>query len=207
MYNILFRQSLDASSLLAISTFIFIKSLFNKPYNRQQTWISNKIKANHNITAQKVRLIGNDGKQLGVFNLGEAIQKAQGTGLDLVQITEKVEPPICKIIDYGKYLYQIQKKEKKQKAQKNAGLKNIRLGFNISPHDLETRAKTAEKFLKKGCKVQVEMQLRGRERALSAFSEEKIKHFLEILNKSVVVKIERELKRQPRGLTMIIAKQ
>lgn len=165
-----------------------------------------RIFINNQIRADKVRVIGPDGKQLGIFNLQEAIQKAKETGLDLIKITNKVEPPVCKIMDYGKYLYQQSKKERKQKATKTGELKNVRLSFNISEHDMETRARAAEKFLKKGYKVRIELVLRGREKALSDFAKQKLNKFLEILQKSSPIKIERELKRERRGLTMIITK-
>ncbi|MDI6883076.1 MAG: translation initiation factor IF-3 [Patescibacteria group bacterium] len=164
-----------------------------------------RIFINEQIRADKVRLIGEDGKQLGIFNLPEALQKAREKGLDLIKVTEKIQPPVCKIMDYGKYLYRLQKRERK--SQKKAGeLKNIRLGFNIAEHDLETRARAAEKFLKKGDKVRLELILRGREKGLADFGKEKIKRFLEILRKTVPLKIERPLKREARGLTMIITK-
>ena len=162
---------------------------------------------NNQIRADKVRVIDPDGKQLGIFNLQEAIQKAKETGLDLILITRKVQPPICKIMDYGKYLYRESKKERKQKATKAGELKNVRLSFNISEHDLQTRVRATEKFLKKGYRVRVEMVLRGREKALSDFSKQKINHFLEVLKETVPIKVERELKREGRGLTMIIAKE
>jgi translation initiation factor IF-3 len=162
---------------------------------------------NNQIRAEKVRVIDESGKQLGIISLQEALRLARERNLDLVQVTEKVEPPVCKIIDYGKYLYRLQKKEKTAKIKKGSELKGIRLGFNISPHDLEIRAKLAEKFLKKGDKVRIEMILRGREKGLSRFAERKIHQFLEILESIIPIKIEKELKRESRGFTMIISKQ
>lgn len=138
--------------------------------------------------------------------LTEALRTVREHGLDLIQITEKVIPPVCKIGDYGKYLYQQKKREKLAKP-KVSELKGIRLTFKISEHDLETRARQAEKFLKKGNKVRIEMKLRGREKALQGFAKEKIKKFLEILEKSIPIKIERELQKKPRGLIMIISKK
>lgn len=166
-----------------------------------------RVFANNQIRAQNVRLIDKDNKQLGIFSLQEAIEKARQYGLDLIQVTEKVEPPVCKIMEYGKYLYHLRKKERKAHQKREGELKNIRLGFNISQHDLETRVKAAEKFLKKGYKIRLEMQLRGREKALSNFAQEKIRQFLELLERTTPFKIERELKREFRGLTMLIAKQ
>ena len=92
-----------------------------------------------------MRLIDETGKQIGILPLAEALKMAQEKNLDMIQITEKVEPPICKIGDYGKYLYAEQKKERKEKVSGKTGeIKGIRLGFNIGIHDLETRAKQAE---------------------------------------------------------------
>jgi len=138
--------------------------------------------------------------------LFQALQIAKERKLDLIQVTEKVMPPVCKLGDFGKYLYQQQKKERSTKHQKGGRIKGIRLSFGISEHDLEVRAKIAEKFLKEGDKVRIEMQLRGREKAHQDFAKEKIKKFLEILDKLIPIKIERDLKREMRGLTMIISK-
>ena len=144
---------------------------------------------------------------MGIVNLEEALRTAQERNLDLIQVTEKVEPAVCKIMDYGKYLYWLRKKEKSSNIKGGGELKGIRLGFNISPHDLETRARQTEKFLKKGDRVRVEMILRGREKGLSEFAKNKINQFLEVLEKLTPIKIERELKREARGFTMIITKQ
>ncbi len=153
-------------------------------------------------------MIDETGEQKGVIALGEALQMAQERGLDLIQVTDKVDPPVCKIADHGKYLYSLRKKEKKANSkQKVSELKVIRLTFNISQHDMETRAKQAEKFLKKGDKVRIELKLRGREKALKQFAEEKINKYLEVLRNLIPVKIEQELKKLPRGLTMIVVKE
>ncbi len=161
---------------------------------------------NNQIRAREVKLINEAGKQAGVISLQEALRIAKERNLDLIQVTEKIDPPVCKIMDYGKYLYWLQKKEKMAKGSKGSELKGLRLGFNISPHDLETRARQAEKFLQKGDKIRIEMVLRGREKALGDFAKGKINQFLEILEKLVPIKIERELKREMRGFTMIITK-
>lgn len=141
------------------------------------------------------------------MSLEEALQIAKERNLDLIQVSEKAVPVICKIMDYGKYQYLLQKKEKQAKLKRADVIKGVRLRFNISFHDLETKAKLAEKFLEKGDKVKVELLLKGREKAFSELAKEKINHFLEILGRAIPFKIERELKKEPRGLTMIIAKQ
>ena len=151
-------------------------------------------------------MIDETGEQLGVLPIEKAVEMAEERGLDLIQVTEKVDPPVCKIIDHGKYLYALKKKERKTKAHHVGELKGIRLTFSISEHDLQTRARQAEKFLKKGDKIRIEMKLRGREKAHQDFAREKIKKFIDLLQQTIPVKIERDLKKQPRGLTMIIAK-
>ena len=174
--------------------------MFKKRYTRYYK----KPLINHQIRAKKVRLIDAAGKQIGVIALEEAIKKAKENGLDLIQVTEKVCPPVCKILDYGKYLY---KEEKKKKSSRKGGeIKGIRLRFNIAEHDVETRIRQTEKFLKQGNKVKIEMNLRGRERALQNFAKDKIAQFLKKLEEKIPYKIERELKKEPRGLTIIISK-
>jgi translation initiation factor IF-3 len=159
---------------------------------------------NNQIREEKVRVIDETGKNLGILDLKEALQIAKERNLDLIQVTEKVTPPVCKIGDYGKYLYWLQKKKKGKKEK--GELKGIRLGFNISEHDLEIKAQQAEKFLKKGNKIRLEIILRGREKSLENFAREKINHFLKTLGQSMPIKVERELKKEARGLTMIISK-
>ena len=167
-----------------------------------------RIPINNFIRAKEIRVIDETGKQLGVMNIFNAIDLAKSKGLDLIQVTEKVVPPICKIADYGKYLYSLQKKEKKIKANtKESKLKEIQLGFNISPHDIEIRAKRAEKFLKDGDKVKVGLTLKGREKAMGGFAKKKMEFFIEEVNKLIEIKIEREIKREIRGFTMIISKK
>lgn len=167
----------------------------------------NKILINNFIRAKEVRVISETGEQLGVMNIFGAIDLAKSKGLDLIQVTEKVEPPVCKIANYGRYLYQQSKKEKKMAKPRGGELKEIRLTFNISPHDMETRATQAKKFLNEGDKVKINMSLRGREKAMGQFATEKVKLFLENLNSLIPIKTERELKREPRGFTMIVSKQ
>ena len=179
-----------------------LKKRFPKQNQRKRIFANEQIWT----PSGKVRLTDEKGEQLGIFSLQDALQKAKESGLDLIKITEKVDPPVCKIIDYGKYLYRQSKKEKKTNIQKGGELKNIRLSFNISPHDLETRAKAAEKFLKKGNKVRMEMVLRGREKWLSDFSRGKVNQFISSLSKLIPINIERELKRESRGLTMIVSR-
>jgi len=140
--------------------------------------------------------------------LAQALEMAKAKGMDLIQVTEKVEPPVCKIGDYGKYLYSLQKKERKiSLGAKGGEVKSIRLTFNISDNDIDTRAIASEKFLKKGDKVKVDLPLRGRQKGLTNVGEQRIQKFLELLGQKIEIKIEKPLKREPKGLSMIIAKK
>lgn len=150
-----------------------------------------------------MRLIDESDHQVGVVSLKEALEMAWAKHLDLVQVTDKVEPPVVRITDYGKYLYALQKKEKNVRTSE---VKGIRLTYNISPHDMETRAAQAKKFLEKGDKVKIELRLRGREKAFGNLSRDKVNQFLEILGKSIPYKIDKELKREMGGFNMIISK-
>lgn len=167
----------------------------------------NKPLINQQIRAREVRMVDEDGTQLGIVPTNEAIKMANERNLDLIQVTEKVVPPVCKIGDYGKYLYSLKKKEKKVKP-KGGELKNIRLSFNISDNDLRTRAKSAEKFLRDKEKVRIELILRGRQKGLEEVGREKIKKLLEVIESAgIEIKVEKELKKEPRGFTMIISKK
>jgi translation initiation factor IF-3 len=161
---------------------------------------------NNQIRAQKIRFIDETGKQMGIIPLTEALEIAKERNLDLIQVTEKVEPPVCKLGDYGKYSYLKEKKEKTTHKQKGGELKGIRISFNISSHDMETRIKLAKKFLDQGNRIRIELPLKGREKAHGDFAKEKINKFLENLKESMSIKIEKELKREPRGFTIIISK-
>lgn len=165
----------------------------------------NKILINNFIRAKEVRVIDEQQKQLGVMNIFQAIDLAKSKELDLIQVTEKVEPPVCRIGNYGKYLYSLQKKEKKIKPR-GGDLKELRLTYNISPHDMETRAKQAEKFLKEGDKVKVSLVLKGRQKAFGYLAKDKIQFFLNVINGLIPIKTERELKKEPRGFATIISK-
>jgi translation initiation factor IF-3 len=165
-----------------------------------------KILINNQIKAEKIRFIDEAGKQIGIISLKEALQIAKERNLDLIQVTEKIEPPVCKLGDYGKYSYLKDKKEKAIHKQKSSELKGIRISFNISLHDMEIRAKLAKNFLNKGDRVKVELPLRGREKALGDVAREKMNKFLEILKEFIPIKIEKELKREQRGFAIIILK-
>lgn len=122
------------------------------------------MRINREIRADKVRVITEDGKQLGVLFLRDAIAEAEKSGLDLVEISPNAKPPVCKITDYGKLKYQKTKKEKKsKKAQHQIKVKEIKLRPNIDRHDLNTKLKKIKGFLEKGYKVRLTCMFKGRE--------------------------------------------
>ena len=177
---------------------MFNKRPFFRKFNRRPV-----IKANEYIRATQIQLIDETGKNLGITETAKGLEMAQERGLDLVEISSKTDPPICKIIDKGKYQYIQEKKEKKQKAkQKTADLKEIRIGYTTSLHDSEIKAKQIEGFLKDGHKVKIEIRLRGRERAFGQMAKEKLEKFLELI--SVEYKREEETKKSSFGLNTII---
>ena len=125
---------------------------------------------NEQIRDKEVRLISEEGEQLGIVSVKEAMKLAKEANLDLVKIAPSAKPPVCKIIDYGKYKYEMTRKEKEaRKKQKVTEVKEIRLSPNIDSNDLNTKANMARKFLKKGDKVKVTLRFRGREMAHTFF--------------------------------------
>ncbi len=138
--------------------------------------MSQKIpKKNDEITAREVRVVGSDGEMLGVMLIKEAVFKARSEGLDLLEISPNVEPPVCKILDFGKYKYDIKKKEADAKhKQHKVEQKEIKMTPNIGEHDYQTKFKRIMEFITDGHRVSVIVQLRGRERG----SPEKAKEFV-----------------------------
>lgn len=160
-------------------------------------------RANEQIRVPQVRVIDAEGKNLGILDIAKALELAREKELDLVEISANANPPVCKITDYGKYQYAQEKKERKQKVkQKKSDLKGIRIGFTISPHDLEIKARQTEKFLKDGHKVRIDMRLKGREKAHRDLAEEKIKKFLEIISTEFAK--EEGIKKSPTGFSVTI---
>ncbi len=134
-------------------------------YYRRYKAIS-ELMINEQIRDKEIRLIGSDGEQLGIMSAKEAMKLAKEAELDLVKIAPTAKPPVCKIIDYGKYRYELARKEKEaKKKQKTIDIKEVRLSPNIDTNDLNTKVNQARKFLAKGDKVKVTLRFRGRELA------------------------------------------
>ena len=122
------------------------------------------MRINEEIRAREVRVIANGGEQLGIMSSRDALKLALENHLDLVEIAPTAKPPVCRIMDYGKYRFEMAKREKEaKKNQKTIELKEIRLSLNIDTHDFNTKLKHAEKFIKQGNKVKVSIRFRGRE--------------------------------------------
>jgi len=141
-----------------------------------------QIQVNSQIRDKEVRLIDVDGTMLGIMSAREAQMKAYERDLDLVKISPNANPPVCKIMDYGKYLYELSKKEKEaKKKQASISVKEIRLSSKIEEHDFAFKAKNAIKFLKDGDKVKVSIRFRGREMQYTSMAYDVIDRFAEMI--------------------------
>lgn len=175
-----------------------IRRPFQKPEKDDGTRI------NDAITAKQIRLIDENGEMLGVFGVKQAIEKAAAAGLDLVEISPNAEPPVCKILDYGKYKYEQQKKANEaKKKQKTVDVKEIKLRPAIGDHDYEVKLKAAKKFIENGDKLKVTLRFRGREMAHMQLG-------LDVLNRmkddlAGLAKVDQEPKPEGRQVMMMMS--
>ncbi|MCC2231585.1 translation initiation factor IF-3 [Hominifimenecus microfluidus] len=161
---------------------------------------------NGKIGDREIRLIGSQGEQIGVMNSKEALRMAREEELDLVLIAPNANPPVCKIIDYGKYRYEMARKEKEaKKKQKVIEIKEVRLSPNIDENDVNTKAKAARKFLEKGDKVKVSLRFRGREMSHMNQSRHILDDFAEKLSDIAV--IDKPAKVEGRSLVMFLSEK
>ena len=161
---------------------------------------------NEQIRDKEVRLIGENGEQLGIMSARDAYKLAQEAELDLVKIAPTAKPPVCKIIDYGKYRYELARKEKEaKKKQKTVELKEIRLSPNIEANDLNTKVNATKKFIAKGNKVKITLRFRGREMAHMQSSKHILDDFAEQLADVAVV--EKAPKVEGRSISMVLAEK
>ncbi|MDH7605395.1 MAG: translation initiation factor IF-3 [Melioribacter sp.] len=165
-----------------------------------------KHRVNQEIKSPEVRLIGANGEQIGIVSIKDALQKAEEAGMDLVEIAPQANPPVCKIIDYGKFVYEQQKREKLQKKKQQVSvLKEIRLHPNTDVHDFDFKARHAANFIEDGNKVKVSVIFKGRELAYTEIGEELLRKFIERL--SDIAKVEQEPKFEGRAMHAILAPQ
>ena len=161
---------------------------------------------NEQIRDKEIRLIGEDGEQLGIMSAKDAMKLAKEAGLDLVKIAPTAKPPVCKIIDYGKYRYEMARKEKEaKKKQRTIDVKEVRLSPNIDTNDLNTKVGAARKFISKGDKVKVTLRFRGREMAHMHNSKYILDDFAEKLADIAVV--EKAPKVEGRSMTMFLTEK
>jgi translation initiation factor IF-3 len=161
---------------------------------------------NEQIRDREVRLIGPDGEQVGIVSARDAQKIADEAGLDLVKIAPNAKPPVCKVIDYGKYRYELARKEKDaKKKQKTIELKEIRLSPNIDKNDLNTKMNAARKFLTKGNKVKITLRFRGREMAHMNSSKHILDDFAEALTD--IATVEKAPKVEGRSIGMVLAEK
>ena len=161
---------------------------------------------NEQIRDKEVRVIGEDGEQLGIMSSKDAFKMAKEAGLDLVKIAPTAKPPVCKIVDYGKYRYEMVKREKEaKKKQKMTEVKEIHLTPNIDVNDLMTKANQAREFVKKGNKVKVALRFRGREMAHMTTGKDVLDTFFEKL--SDIATVEKPAKLEGRSMTMVLSEK
>lgn len=161
---------------------------------------------NEQIRDPEIRVVGENGEQLGIMSSAEALNKAREMGLDLIKIAPNAKPPVCKIVDYGKYRYeQIRREKDAKKKQKVTEVKEIRLSPNIDVNDLNTKANQARKFITKGDKVKVALRFRGREMAHVNTGREIIDGFVEKLSDCATV--DKPAKMEGRSLIVILTKK
>lgn len=161
---------------------------------------------NEQIRDREIRLVGENGEQLGIMSAAEAYQRAVDAGLDLVKIAPKAKPPVCKIIDYGKYRYEMSRKEKEaRKKQKTVDIKEVRFSPNIDTNDLNTKVSAARKFIAKGNKVKVTVRFRGREMAHMSNGKVILDRFAELMEEVAV--IEKPAKVEGRNMTMVLTEK
>ena len=161
---------------------------------------------NEQIRDKEIRLIGADGEQLGLMSSKDAMKLAREANLDLVKIAPTAKPPVCKIIDYGKYRYEMARREKEaKKKQKVIEVKEVRLSPNIDTNDLNTKMNNARKFIQKGNKVKVTLRFRGREMAHMSNSKHILDDFAEKLSDVAVV--EKAAKLEGRSMSMVLAEK
>ena len=159
---------------------------------------------NEEIRDKEIRVIAEDGEQLGVMSAEQALRIAEERELDLVKIAPNAVPPVCKIMDYGKFRFEQAKREKEaRKNQHVMEIKEIRLSFNIDTHDFETKANHARKFLKDGNKVKVSIRFRGRELGHSEIGLETMLRFAETLEDAAAV--EKQPKMEGRNMLMFLS--
>ena len=168
--------------------------------------ISNELRINEEIRAKEIRVVSSDGEQLGILSVKDAIKLAQEKELDLVEVAPAAKPPVCRIMDYGKYRYEQSKREREaRKKQRVIEVKEVRMTPKIEAHDFQVKVKAAQKFLKDGDKVKAIIRFRGREIVHAELGKTLLMQLYDTVRDSAV--IEREPKIEGKSMIMIIARK
>lgn len=159
---------------------------------------------NHDISVDRIRCIDPEGEMLGVMTVQDGIRRAEDYGLDLVEVSPNADPPVCKILDYGKYKYEAQKKKNEaKKKQKVIEIKEIKLRPNIDEHDFQVKMRNVRKFIGEGDKVKVTMRFRGREMAHQELGMDVLNRVRDEMDEAA--KVEAHPKLEGRQMIMVIA--
>ena len=176
----------------------------NEPKRFEKERDPNEPNINQYIKAQSIRLVGADGEMIGITPLKEGLRLAEEAGLDLVEISPNAEPPVCKILDYGKYKYQLQKKQQEaKKKQKIIEIKEIKIRPGIDKHDLEIKMRHVMEFLAEGDKVKFTLRFRGREMAHQDIGMKLLQSIKERLKD--VVRVDQEPSSEGRQMVMMVS--
>ncbi len=184
---------------------IFLLSFINKKARNREK-LSTHIRINNQITAPELRVIMEDGSNLGVVTFKEALDKARESGLDLIEISPKAVPPVAKIMDYGKFQYAENKKLKVAKTKAHTvEVKNIQVKVGTGEHDLELKAKKASEWLREGNRIKIDLFLPGRTKYMDLkFLEERMARVLKLITEEF--KVADPAKKSPKGLSIVIEK-
>jgi len=168
--------------------------------------LAEKININHQIRAHSLRVIGPNGENFGVLSKEEALDRAKNLKLDLIEVSPNAEPPVARITDYGKYTYEVSKKQKEVKAKAHiTETKNVQVSTGISEHDISIKAKQAAEWIKEGHRVKIELQLKGRTKYLDdAFLRERLDRVLAVI--PIEYKIAEPLKKLPKSYMIVLEK-
>ncbi|OGM96311.1 MAG: translation initiation factor IF-3 [Candidatus Yanofskybacteria bacterium RIFCSPHIGHO2_02_FULL_38_22b] len=164
-----------------------------------------QLRVNNYIRIPQVQVIDDKGQQLGVMPTFKALELAREKNLDLVEVGPQAQPPIAKIMDYGKYIYRKERQEKGQTKQKDQEMKTVRVGFKTGVHDLKFKSEQIDEFLKEGHPVKIELTLRGREKALANMGRDKLDNFIKLISTPHLV--QQGIKRSPFGWVIVIKRE
>lgn len=164
------------------------------------------LRINEQIRIKEVRVSDEEGNQLGVMSTAEALQRAHDAGLDLVEVVPQAKPPVCKIVDYGKYRFQMEKKLRDtKKNQKQQSLKEVKMFLKIASHDLDVKSKATKGFLEDGDKVKVTIKFKGRELAHTEIGLEVMQSILERIGDEELYVVEKKAMMEGRNMSMTLA--